>query len=117
MSPNYAQPKGDKKKTGRGSLEPHLETRDGSAVYSPLISLLIYTKKERREREKERECACGGGGESPSFSRGKVQRNAWSSEEAGGGEIFRLGGKTGAFFSFQAFIDSPLSSSATQKDT
>lgn len=36
-----------------------------------------------------------------SFSRRKVQRNAWSSEKAGGYEIFRLRGKPAASFHFK----------------
>lgn len=66
--------------------EQRLERHDGSAIFSLLPS---YTKRKKNQSR------------ASSFSRRKVQRNAWSSEKAGGYEIFRLGGKPAASFHFK----------------
>lgn len=57
--------------------------------------LLIQRERERERRKKKNQWRAS------SFSRRKVQRNAWSSEKAGGYEIFRLGGKPAASFHFK----------------
>lgn len=81
--------------------ERHLERHDGSAIFSSYLliqrgkksvkSLLFLTQKGAEECLKFRE----------------------------GWRVWNLSprGQTGGFFSFQALIDSPLSSLATQKDT
>lgn len=81
-------PHGEGKKK-RGCLERH----DGSAIYSSLT--FLYKERERERRKKKNQWRAS------SFSRRKVQRNAWSSEKAGGYEIFRLGGKPAASFHFK----------------
>lgn len=68
--------------------EQRLERHDGSAIYSPLT--LLYKRKKKKNQSR-----------ASSFSRRKVQRNAWSSEKTGGYEIFRLGGKPAASFHFK----------------
>lgn len=83
--------------------EQRLERHDGSAIYSPLT--LLYKRKKKKSVKSLLFLTQKGTEECLKF------REDW--------RVWNLSprGQTGGFFSFQAFIDSPLSSLATQKDT
>lgn len=84
----------------------------GMMVRLYILLLPSYTKRER-EREKKKEKSV----ESLLFLTQKGAEECLKFRE--GWRVWNLSprGQTGGFFSFQALIDSPLSSLATQKDT
>lgn len=83
LSLNYAPPARKEKRGWAASGEP----RWVGYIFS---SYLLIQKGKKKNQSR-----------ASSFSRRKVQRNAWSSEKAGGYEIFRLGGKPAASFHFK----------------